>query len=1283
MEMETLEHLPEDGPAVPAANDVDVSANSSPDPLGSTGPTQSLASSSSSSLPDEKFAESAPFAFDKPKGARRISVQIPSSTLVNPKSAYDGYEPPLPPTREHVAVEALMAATQSKPSSEKFVEFELSEFTFYADSSNYPKEMRSLHQFSTKNGHDKFYFDGVLSAGDTRHYITQVEVCELPIGNYGTEHASVDDQIWVRSIRHRKRDAEIYYRLTKPAFEYRRFFYPFLWVANLAKHVVDFTASVGKNQEVHMGLFRQEFFQWLVKTHGERALKRWLVQHPSHDFRTSVMANLKFIWKEVNGVLGEKGASLALFREAIYFNEYPVEPMPLVPVGRMVRGDKGEEEYPTIVTPYIMECFGHMVIGKMLRLAGEDANMALPSFPAAAELGMAASTATRIPDIASKVQVGDVISTPRDGEDSGTKWKPMASRNFVDDGRWFGLVQKVHMTARGRRTFDIAWLYRPSETPCCVMKYPWPNELFLSDHCTCEEGASARIHEQEVIDIHPINWFGNPNDSGGRLFIRQLYMVEERRWVTLQPTHLQCAHEHKKLGYRIGDTLLVASSDTPGAADPVEVIRIFKQATSSAMFVRLRKFRRRTADKPDAPKNELVWTEEYVVKKTTALHPTGKCHIRFFANKEPVPSPYNRGGTGNLFFITHKEVDGKHIPFDGEYPPLKQGFDPRQEVAKLKGLDLFCGAGNFGRGLEDGGVVDMRWTNDIWDRAIHTYMANQPDKDNTHAFLGSVDYLLQAAVEGKFSEQVPRPGEVDLISAGSPCPGFSLLTLDKTTLHQIKNQSLVASFASFVDFYRPKYGVLENVASIVQAKHNRKEDVLSQLFCALVGMGYQAQLILGDAWAHGAPQSRTRVFLYFAAPGLRLPEAPLASHSHYPGAKSRGLGEMCNGEPYVRRTFEPTAFKYVSVAEAAGDLPEIGDAKPDCCVAFPDHRISAGMTTALVRGSSTGKGFGLLYQIPTIPIHPYGLNFAKAWKAGEGVMSQSDRALFPESSARVSDIAQGWSRVHPRLVFQTVTTSAQPTCARTGSGLHWNQPRPLSLMEVRRAQGFLDDEVLLGSTADQWKLVGNSVARPMALALGLKFREAWLGSLYDGQVTACRPQPVAMTNVQAIVDRAKSEVVSGATTPSEYVSVEGVEDDGEGKGDEFTPATVVSDLEVPRRKRTISLEPSADRPFKLRRQLDEEDPKMLLLSRRDFKARREDMSRRESQSRSRSGSMAPGPTEVAEMVTTTTITTTTTLATTTTFTTTAAVKAEPVNEEPVNEAPVELKINGMTVICID
>ncbi len=52
-------------------------------------------------------------------------------------------------------------------------------------------------------------------------------------------------------------------------------------------------------------------------------------------------------------------------------------------------------------------------------------------------------------------------------------------------------------------------------------------------------------------------------------------------------------------------------------------------------------------------------------------------------------------------------------------------------------------------------------------------------------------------------------------------------------------------------------------------------------------------------------------------------------------------------------------------------------------------------------------------------------------------------------------------------------------------------------MEACRAQGFPDHEVLLGRMADQWRMVGNAVARPVALALGLAFREAWVGTLWD------------------------------------------------------------------------------------------------------------------------------------------------------------------------------------------
>ena len=40
-------------------------------------------------------------------------------------------------------------------------------------------------------------------------------------------------------------------------------------------------------------------------------------------------------------------------------------------------------------------------------------------------------------------------------------------------------------------------------------------------------------------------------------------------------------------------------------------------------------------------------------------------------------------------------------------------------------------------------------------------------------------------------------------------------------------------------------------------------------------------------------------------------------------------------------------------------------------------------------------------------------------------------------------------------------------------------------MEVRRAQGFPDHEVLIGPPGEQWKMVGNSIAHHVALALSV------------------------------------------------------------------------------------------------------------------------------------------------------------------------------------------------------
>jgi hypothetical protein len=203
---------------------------------------------------DETFPDS------KQRLDRIFSVELPRSTLINPRSCFDGFVPPLPPTKERDALAVLLEV--AKPKDGGFVEIELDSFCFYIDTKAYPVEMRPLHHMRTKYGSDQFYMDGILRVGENRHYVQRVPIAELPIGNYGSENHTTRGQIWVRSAYNQHR--EVYYRLNKPSIEYERFHHPFLWIADLAKHVVDYSAAmIEQGRQVDIHCFKSHFESWI------------------------------------------------------------------------------------------------------------------------------------------------------------------------------------------------------------------------------------------------------------------------------------------------------------------------------------------------------------------------------------------------------------------------------------------------------------------------------------------------------------------------------------------------------------------------------------------------------------------------------------------------------------------------------------------------------------------------------------------------------------------------------------------------------------------------------------------------------------------------------------------------------------------------------------------------------------------------------------------------------------------------------------------------------------
>ncbi|KLO96909.1 cytosine C5-DNA-methyltransferase [Fusarium fujikuroi] len=1055
-----------------------------------------------------------------------MSVEFPESLLLVPRSYYEPFEPGVPVLKEREAVARLLEVAEEAGQGidhDDFVEFQLDDVSVYSDRQKYGQEMCSLHHLHTKHGFNTVFFDGKLSVGNTAFYVHRVEISALPIENYGTlSKHTVKDKIWVRSVLNTER--EIYYRLNSPAKEYRRFFDPFLWVADLAKHFVDYLKFKGEeDDQVTIFHFRSNFSIWLAKRHRHAPdFISWKGQHVNDDFRTAIVANIAFLHKEAIGVLGHrKTYKHVIWAEVWEFTRY--KPCPKI---------GPSEDTDTVVTQYIFDCFSHQPFGNRLKaIPLSETTQSLQNalikqrhleLPAPVHDSGKTITTAGIKQIRA-IRAGDTISTQRDAEGSGTQWRRDVAHGFDDVDRWFALVQRVRVNKRGQRTFDVIWYYRPVDTLCGLMK--------------------AKISEDEVSGVHQVE-FGGTSATEAEFFCRQTYICQERNWVTLEKAHFRCIHLRESspqaLGLQTGETRLIMINRTSGRSEPCEFLTFYEEEGNG--IYRFRKLLRRYQVDPasKARPNELVYSyvEPLVeVKRSRILEP---CFVRHFKDGQAIPTPYDRDGVGGFFYFTHEQVSdnetGTKLYVALSEPPssIQQGYDPSQSIPRLRGLDLFCGGGNFGRGLEDGGAIEMRWANDFDAKAIHTYMANITGPSEVSPFLGSIDDLQRLAIEGEFSVNVPPIGDVDFISGGSPCPGFSRLTNDKTTAAQRKNQSLVAAFASCVDLYRPRYGLLENVPGIVQKTANRDQDVFSQLICAIVGLGYQAHFFFLDASACGAPQRRSRVFLAFAAPGHRLPHAPYQTHGHPQDTSRLSLGILPTGEPMAERAMPAaTPFDFVSARASTADLPPIYDSKPDVCVPYPDHRVSVGITP-LMRG-----------RIHLIPTQPWGMNFAQAWygrnlkKAGSGVMTPSERLVFPERTdkglGRGNPSSNAYGRQRPDHLFVTVVKTQSPDDAKNGRTLHWHEPRVLSIMEARRAQGFRDEEVLLGIPSDQYKIVGNSVAREVAVSLGAVFCEAWIQSLADEHHSSTAAVPSA---VPARIGIEVSPITNIRRLESESASIE-------------------------------------------------------------------------------------------------------------------------------------------------
>ncbi|KAF8055388.1 MET1B [Scenedesmus sp. PABB004] len=435
----------------------------------------------------------------------------------------------------------------------------------------------------------------------------------------------------------------------------------------------------------------------------------------------------------------------------------------------------------------------------------------------------------------------------------------------------------------------------------------------------------------------------------------------------------------------------------------------------------------------------------------------------------------------------------------------------------MASMDIFAGCGGLSEGMHQAGVAVSRWAIEYEQPAADAFKLNNPD---AAVFCNNCNVLLVAAMKkagldkdctacedardlaDKLSAEdvaaLPLPGEVEFIMGGPPCQGYSGMNrFNKGNWSMVQN-SMVMSYLSYADFYRPRYFLLENVRNFVS--HN-KSFTFRLTLRTLLEMGYQVRFGVLNAGNYGVPQSRKRTFIWAAAPDEALPDWPKPMHVFRTPQLTVNLP---GGVQYCAvDTRTPGApLRTVTVRDAIGDLPAIPNGHDQDSMAYDGPPVSAyqrsmrGKATALRDHISKEMNPLNLERCRCIPKETPGADWRVLLEIVKNDPSRekfNGQPLVPWCLPNTADRHNGWRGLFGRLDlaghFPTSTTDPQPM-GKVGQVFHPNQDRIVSVRECARSQGFPDHFYFSGNVHNRHRQVGNAVPPPLAAALGRQLRKA-------------------------------------------------------------------------------------------------------------------------------------------------------------------------------------------------
>lgn len=169
-----------------------------------------------------------------------------------------------------------------------------------------------------------------------------------------------------------------------------------------------------------------------------------------------------------------------------------------------------------------------------------------------------------------------------------------------------------------------------------------------------------------------------------------------------------------------------------------------------------------------------------------------------------------------------------------------------RDMDTLHVLDLFCGCGGFSYGLTQAGL-DMMMGVDVWKTAIETYTTNM-------SHIGVCKDLTVFSPE-ECSSYLSFP--VDILVGGPPCQSFSIAgRRDRND----PRGSLFMEYVKYLEYFKPKAFLFENVVGILSMKTESGEKVID-IILDLLGKEYTCVHSALYASDYEVPQNRRRVII--------------------------------------------------------------------------------------------------------------------------------------------------------------------------------------------------------------------------------------------------------------------------------------------------------------------------------------------------------------------------------------------------------------------------------------